>query len=157
MDNSMVELYKPKLEDLHFKQTMLADEATMSYNHAYGGTLPFPMEKWAGWYDRWIVHHDGKRFYRYIRKKDTFLGEAAYHLDEERKIYLADVIVYAPYRGKGYGHAALRLLCDAAKENGIRALYDEIAIDNPAIILFQTCGFDEISRTEQSVLVKKIL
>ena len=50
----MVELYKPPLEDLWFKETMLNDEKTMSYNNAYGGTIPFPREKWTSWYDRWM-------------------------------------------------------------------------------------------------------
>ena len=39
-----IEFYKPKIEDLWFKETMLADEDTMSYNHAYGGTVPFPKD-----------------------------------------------------------------------------------------------------------------
>ena len=30
----MLTLYKPKYEDLWFRQMMLADEDTMSYNHA---------------------------------------------------------------------------------------------------------------------------
>ena len=37
----MLTLYEPKYEDLWFRQMMLEDEDTMSYNHAYGGTIPF--------------------------------------------------------------------------------------------------------------------
>ena len=48
----MLELYEPHIEDLWFKEKMLGDRETMSYNHAYGGTIPFPKEKWAGWYDK---------------------------------------------------------------------------------------------------------
>ena len=98
-----IEFYKPKIEDLWFKETMLADENTMSYNHACGGTVPFPKGKWAAWYDRWLENHDGKRFYRYIRVNDTFVGETAYRFDEDRQIYIADVIIHAPNRGNGYG------------------------------------------------------
>ena len=40
---------------------MLADEDTMSYNHAWGGTIPWPEDQWKDWYDHWIVDHNGKR------------------------------------------------------------------------------------------------
>lgn len=48
---SPITLYTPSLEDLWFRQKMMADEETMSYNHAWGGTIPFPKEAWHGWYD----------------------------------------------------------------------------------------------------------
>ncbi len=153
----MTELYKPQTEDLWFKEKMLGDEQTMSYNHAYGGTIAFPEEKWASWHDRWITNHENKRFYRYIKENGAFVGEAAYHLDEERQIYIADVIIYAPYRGKGYGRKALLLLCESAKNAGIGALYDDIAIDNTSIVLFIKCGFEEVLRTDEYILVKKEL
>ena len=153
----MLELYEPHIEDLWFKEKMLSDEPTMSYNHAYGGMIPFPKERWAGWYDRWIKNHDGKRFYRYVRQNDAFVGETAYHLDEERQMYIADVIIYAPYRGKGYGRKALLMLCEAAKGNGIQELYDDIAIDNSAVALFLNAGFTEVLQTGEYILVKKEL
>jgi RimJ/RimL family protein N-acetyltransferase len=155
--SQMIELHLPKPKELHFKQTMLADGETMSYNHAFGGTIDFPRERWATWYERWINNHENKRFYRYIKGNGIFIGEVAYHRDEQRQIWLADVVVYAPYRGRGYGRAALQLLCDAAQARGIRELYDEIAIDNPAITLFLSCGFYEVLRTEDSILIKKEL
>ena len=42
----MLELVVPKLEDMWFREILLADEETMSYNHAWGGTIPFPKERW---------------------------------------------------------------------------------------------------------------
>ena len=153
----MLELYEPQVEDLWFKEKMMGDEQTMSYNHAYGGTIPFPKEHWADWYSRWITNHDSQRFYRYIKDRDTFVGEAAYHFDGERQIYIADVIIYAPYRGKGYGRKGLLLLCETAKANDIRELYDDIAIDNSSVALFLKCGFVEVLRTTEYVLIKKEL
>ena len=153
----MLELYKPLIDELWFKAKMMGDEQTMSYNHAYGGTIPFPKERWAAWYDRWIENHENKRFYRYVKANDAFVGEVAYRLDEERQIYIADVIIYAPYRGKGHGRNALRLLCQAAKEADIRELYDDIAIDNSSVRLFLKCGFTEELRTSEYILVKKEL
>ena len=45
----MLSLYLPELKDLWFRQKLLADEATMAYNRAWGGTIPFPEENWAPW------------------------------------------------------------------------------------------------------------
>lgn len=67
------------------------------------------------------------------------------------------MIIYAPYRGKGYGHEGLTLLCEYAKNNGVMELYDDIAIDNPSINLFLKCEFKEVLRTDEYVLVRKEL
>ncbi len=153
----MIELVIPALEDMWFKEKLMADEETMSYNHAWGGTIPFPEEDWKDWYDYWIVDHEDRRFYRYLKDENGFVGEVAYHHDSEYDGYVADVIVFAKFRGKGYGDEGLRLLCAAAKENGITALYDDIAIDNTAIKLFLKQGFYESCRTEDKIVLKKDL
>ncbi len=155
----MITLYKPKLEDLWFRQMFMADEETMSYNHNWGGTIPFPKEKWADWYEHWIVNPEGKRYYRYLQDavNDEFVGEIAYHYDEGQKIHIADIIVYAKYRGKGYGEQGLQLLCQVAKSNGVGILYDDIAIDNSAIKLFLKLGFYEEYRTDEIIMLKKEL
>lgn len=153
----MLELYEPNIEDLWFKEKMMSDEQTMSYNHAYGGIISFQKEDWGNWYDRWITNNNGKCFYRYIKEQDSFVGEVAYHFDEDRQIYITDVIIYAPYRGKGYGREGLLLLCDTARKNGIKELYDDIALDNSSVALFHKCGFAEVLRTNKYVLVKKEL
>jgi len=155
--NEKFNLVIPKLEDLWFRQKMMSDPATMSYNHAWGGVIPFPKEDWQDWYDYWIVNHDNKRYYRYLEIEGNFVGEIAYHYDKKECIYIADIIVYAMYRGKGYGRMGLELLCKAAGENGIEFLYDDIAIDNPAITLFEKQGFTEEYRTEEIIMLKKEL
>ena len=106
-----------------------------------------------------MVRHENKRFYRYLQdsKTDAFVGEIAYHYDEEQDIWLADVIVAAEYRGKGYGRAGLDLLCRAAGENGIGVLWDNIALDNPAVRLFLQVGFTEEYRTDEFIMLKKTL
>ena len=155
----MTALYKPALQDLWFRQQFMADEATMSYNHAWGGTIPFPESAWEDWYDLWLIHHEHKRFYRYLQDPETqnFVGEAAYHYDEERDIFLADVIVAAEYRGKGYGSEGLRLLCEAARAEGVEVLRDDIAVDNPAVGLFLKAGFTEEYRTDEIIMLRKDL
>lgn len=154
----MLTLYEPRYEDLWFRQMMLADEETMAYNHAWGGTIPWPEEKWAIWYDDWIVNREGKRYYRYLKDRDGgYVGEIAYHYDAEIKHETANVIIYAPYRRKGYGGEALELLCAAAKSNGVAVLYDDIAIDNPAVRLFLKHGFTEECRTEEKIYLHRKL
>lgn len=152
-------LYTPKQEDLWFRKMFMADEETMSYNHNWGGTIPFPEEQWQDWHDYWIVNPEGKRFYKYLQEESTgeFVGEIAYHFDEEEQKYIADVIVYAKYRGNGFGEQGLRMLCDVAKTNGIAVLYDNIAIDNPAIKLFLKVGFYEEYRTDEIIMLRKNL
>ena len=154
----LITLYTPSLEDLWFRQKMMADPETMSYNHAWGGTIPFPQEEWRDWYDFWIVNHEDKRYYRYLRDNTgRFIGEIAYHYDSGRNLYIADVIVHAPYRGKGYGNIGLDLLCSAAKKNGVDVLYDDIAIDNPAITMFLKNGFVEEYKTDDIIMLRKDL
>lgn len=154
----MLALYTPKYEDLWFRQQMLEDEETMSYNRAWGGTIPFPEASWRVWYDHWIADHENRRFYRYLQRADgMFVGEAAYHFDGETGWWLANVIVHARFRGKGCGGRGLELLCAAAKANGVAVLYDDIAADNPAFTMFLKHGFTEVCRTEDKIILRKVL
>lgn len=155
----MIDAYQPALEELWFRESLMADEDTMSYNHAWGGTIPFPKAKWEQWYQKWLEDPESQRYYRYLYDTvgKNFVGEIAYYYDEQRKIYICDVIVLAKYRNRGFGSAGIRLLCEAAKENGVLSLYDDIAADNPSYKLFLKNGFEIDSRDETVVMVKKTL
>ena len=155
----MIKCYQPALEDLGFRESLLADPDTMSYNNAWGGTIPFPREKWESWYQYWIGNPEGKRFYRYLQDEETgaFVGEIAWHLDEKRNIHICDVIILARYRNRGYGSEGILLLCEAAKRSGIAILYDDIAADNPSWKLFLKNGFEISSRDDEVVMVRKVL
>ncbi len=153
-----LKLIRPALEDLWFRHKLLADEETMSYNAKWGGTIPFPEEEWEPWYDAWVKDPGVDRYYRYLTDpQDRPVGEIAYHYDASRDIYICDVIILAQYRNQGHGTEALRLLCQAAKENGITALYDDIAADNPSYKLFLKNGFEIEYQNEEVVMVKKDL
>lgn len=155
----MLSLYKPELEDLWFREEFMNDPDTMSYNNAWGGTIAFPKEKWGDWYNKWIIRHENERYYRYLLNEETneFVGETAYHLDYSRNIYIADVIICAKHRGGGYGTEGLKLLCTAAKENGLTILYDDIAADNPSVRMFLNNGFTIDYRTDDIIMVKRVL
>ena len=154
----MLTIYKPQFEDLWFRRMMLADEETMSYNHAWGGTIPWPKAKWGDWYDRWVANPKDGRLYRYVKNSSgDFVGEIAYHYDADMQGFTANVIIFSKYRGRGYGGQALELLCTEARSNGITVLYDDIAIDNPAAALFLRHGFKEEARTAEKIILKKAL
>ena len=153
----MLQLYKPCLDELWFREQLLADPDTMAYNHAWGGTIPFPHDRWHIWYDQWMHADESERFYRYLLHAETseFVGEAAYRPEDGRP--MVSIIISARYRGRGFGTEALRLLCQAAKERGLTVLYDSIAADNPAVHLFLKNGFVIVNQDEEAILVQKRL
>ena len=154
----MLTIYEPKYEDLWFRQRVMADEETMSYNHAWGGTIPWPKAKWGDWYDRWVANPKDGRLYRYVKNNSgDFVGEIAYHYDADMQGFTANVIIFSKYRGRGYGGQALELLCAEAGANGITVLYDDMAVGNPALALFLRHGFTEEARTAEKILLKKAL
>ena len=151
-------LYRPQLNDLALREAWLNDPETMSYNHAYGGTIAFPRERWADWYARWIGD-EGERYYRYLRLGDggEFVGNISYHYDEAFGEYMCEVLISAQYRGRGFGRQGLALLCEAAKANGVKRLLDNIAIDNSAAAMFLQGGFRERGRTGEFIFLEKDL
>ena len=155
----MIKCYQPTLDELWFRESLMADPDTMSYNDAWGGTIPFPREDWEDWYQYWIEEPEGQRFYRYLLDEETnaFVGEIAWHLDEERNIHICDVIILAKYRNRGFGSEGIRFLCEAAKKSGITVLYDDIAADNPSWKLFLKNGFEIDSQDDEVVMVRKEL
>ena len=155
----MLRLVRPAPEELDYRQSLLADPVTMSYNDKWGGVISFPRERWDEWYRGWVLDGGGDRFYRYLYAEDAkrFVGEAAYHYDAEYRAHMVSVIVESRRRGHGYGREGLRLLMEAAKVNGVARLCDNIAIDNPAITLFLSMGFAETWRNEDMIMLERIL
>ena len=153
----MLKLYKPNIDDLWFRQQLLNDKETMSFNNAYGGTINFSKDKWNSWYTKWFDNNPNY-FYRYlINGNNDFVGEVAYKFDETRNVYILNIIIHNKYRHNGYGKQGIRLLCKEATNNGICEIYDDIAIDNTSIELFKDLGFIEVYRTNEYIMVKKQL
>lgn len=155
----MLSLYRPEINDLWFRQELLADSETMSYNNDWGGTISFPKEKWTDWYNYWIAGKENMQYYRYLLNTaiNEFVGEVSYHYDISRKIYICSIIIHNKHRRKGYGTEGLRILCEAAKSNGIITLFDDISSKNPSVKFFLNNGFKIDYATDEIVMVKKLL
>lgn len=155
----MLKVVKPELEDLWFRESMMADTETMSYNDAWGGTIPFPKEDWEEWYTLWVRNSGQERYYRYLKDdaNKVFVGEISYHFDKLRNIYICDVIIKAEFRKQGFGTQGIQLLCEAAKANGVEVLYDDIAADNPSAHLFLKNGFSIEFQNDEILMVKTVL
>ena len=85
------------------------------------------------------------------------MGEISYHFDKLRNIYICDVIIKAEFRKQGFGTQGIQLLCEAAKANGVEALYDNIAADNPSAHLFLKNGFSIEFQNDEILMVKIVL
>ena len=149
-------LYLPGVEDFWFRQTMEADPATMAYNagwevHAPGyhpdtGCVDLPRENWQAERDR-LVGHGPERFYAYLQRgmDGAFVGEVNFH-PAGPDAWGMGVLLYAPFRGKGYGRKALGLLLERAfltgrvpkLQNGFEAGRDA------ALAIHRAAGFRQV-------------
>ena len=123
----VLSLHVPLLRELGFRQTMLSDPATMSYNAPWfppDGCIEFPETKWDEWYKRWIGH-EPERFYAYLRRNSdgAFVGEICWHRLPNANACEIGVVIHSPYRGCGYGKQGLFLLTEQAfLKDGVPAL-----------------------------------
>ena len=130
-----LELYIPALDELWFRQKMMSDAETMSYNANYDdyagyhrdtGCIDFPKSEWGEWYKDW-VGKEPKRFYAYIKRTSDgeWIGDVCFHYAPEYDWWDMGIVIYAPYRGKGYSVPALRLMSEYAfKQCGVTRLHN---------------------------------
>ena len=143
----LVELYVPKLEDLWFYQKMMSDPETMSYKAPWGGCIDYPDEVLPDWYARW-VGQEPKRFYAYIKRSSdgAWIGDVNFHYTPERDWWDMGIVIYAPFRGKGYAVPALKLLLDHAfRDCGISRLHNDFETTRDAAwAIHRKVGFKEM-------------
>lgn len=118
-------LHTPELSELWYRQQMMGDPGTMSYNAGYElgidgyhpdtGCIDFPPERWERWYGRFIGR-EPERFYAYlVRKEDgAFVGEVVLRQEGEPGRYEMGVVIERCHRGNGYSAEAMTLLLDTA-------------------------------------------
>ena len=163
MDTEL-KLYIPKLEDLWFYQKMMADPETMSYNAGYDldfdgyhkdtGCIYYPDEVLSEWHKRW-VGNEPERFYAYIQRScdGAWIGDVNFHYNAEKDWHDMGIVIYAPYRGKGYALPALKLLLDQAfRAYGISRLHNNFERTRSAALrIHRKVGFKELG-TEDGTL-----
>lgn len=120
-------LHVPTYEELGYRQKIMQDPDTMSYNKGYDlnfdgydkatGCITFPEHKWMDWYT-YFIGQEPHRFYAYVVQESDgeFIGEVNLHISSNACWYEMGIVLEAKYRGKGYAVAALRLLLQHAFE-----------------------------------------
>lgn len=120
-------LHIPAYGELWYRQKIMQDPDTMSYNKGYDldfegydkttGCVAFPEQKWADWYAGFIGQ-EPRRFYAYIVRKtdDALIGEVNVHRNPNDPWYEMGIVLEVKYRGNGYAAEALRLLLQYAFE-----------------------------------------
>ena len=154
---SRLELYIPRVEDMWFTQRMQEDPDTMSYNagwdvsfpgyHPDTGCIDFPESRWAAKHSH-LVGHEPNFFYAFLREAESgsFVGEVNFHPGPEQNWHELGVVLYAPYRGQGYGHAALELLLRRAFLHcGVKALHNSFEpTRDPGLAIHRRAGFRQV-------------
>lgn len=151
MDYNSLSLYIPTLEEYSYEAKLQSDPKTMSYNAGYDvsyygyhydtGCIDFPKEKWEETYNKRIKEN---KYFAYIKDNNTnqFVGYVNYHYNKNEDRYYCGILIESKHRGKGYSKIALRLLCDEAKKNAIKSLYDNFEIDRDNTLrVFESVGF----------------
>lgn len=160
-------LYIPTLEDYWYEEKLESDPETMSYNKGYDvsyygyhydtGCIDFPREKWEETYNKRIKEN---KFFAYIKDDDLneFIGYCNYQYNKTDNRYECGVLVEAKYRGKGYSKESLKLLCDEARKNGIKELYDNFEKDreNNTLKIFESVGFKVVKEETWKKLGKDV-
>lgn len=149
-----VKLQVPRLTDMEYRQKILAQPETMSYNrgkdievesyHRDTGCIDFPREDWRYWRQMWLLN-EPDFFSALIADEENgeFVGEACYFYDGEAQAHIAGVLIEACHRGKGYCAPALRALAEAAfKREEVAVLRCDISEnDVPAMTGYAHAGF----------------
>lgn len=145
-----LELYIPTMEDLWFYQKMMSDPETMAYNagwnvaydgyHRDTGCVDYPDAILADWYHRW-VGHEPEFFFAYIKRSSdgAWIGTVNFQYDPEKDWWDMGIVIYAPYRRKGYAVPAMKRMLDYAfHECGIARIHNDFEIARNEIAAWKT-------------------
>ena len=159
---NLISLKIPTLDDLWFRQKMMANPETMSYNKGYDipfegydretGCIDFPENTWQEWFDFWI-DNEPDRFYAYIvRTSDgAYIGEVNVHKSNTNDWYEMGIVIDAEYRGQGYSKPALNLLITHAFDIlGVNTLHNSFEdTRDRAVEIHKSAGFEEVDMADK--------
>ena len=98
-------------------------------------------------------------FFAYLKEniKNEFVGYVNYQYNEKDNRYECGIVIEASKRGKGYAKEGLKLLCNYAKEQGLKSLYDNFEIDRESTLkVFESIGFKVIEKTTWKKFNKEV-
>ncbi len=157
-----ITLHVPTIEELRYRERLLSDKATMSYNKGYKldfpeynnetGCIAFTKDKWEQWFDWWVKGYP-ERFYAYIRNENLdFVGEVSLCKDGENT-YAMGIVLENKHRGKNYSEKALLLLLKIAfQELGAVEVHNEFENSREtALKIHLKCGF-KIVREQDDIV-----
>lgn len=151
-------LHVPLLKELDYRQRILSQPETMSYNKGYEleienydnqtGCIYFEKKYWNDWYNRWVNGQPDK-YYAYLKDKVSgeFVGDISFRYEEGKDAYCIGIVIEDKYRGKGYSSKGLTLLSEKAfMDLGVKILRNDIPIERiHAIKAHKKAGFKEIN------------
>lgn len=166
MENRLY-LHIPSYEELYYRQKILSQPDTMSYNKGYElgfanynnetGCIDFRNEFWSNWHSRWISN-EPERFYAYIaeEKSNNYIGEVSFHYDKGSNIHCIGIVIEAKHRGKGYcSEGLIKLEEKAFDELNIDKLRNHIPIERKSAILgHKKAGFKEIGIVDGNCILE---
>lgn len=157
-------LHVPSYNELWYRQKLMQDSDTMSYNKNYTldfegydqntGCITFPEQKWADWY-KYFIGQEPQRFYAYIARKDddSFIGEVNLHRNMNDSWYEMGILLEAKHRGNGYAKEAIWLLLRYAFEvMNVDVIHNSFEEKRSAAVhLHLSAGFEKY-RKENGIL-----
>ena len=153
--HNSIYLKVPSYEELKYTEELLSDEETMRFNEKWGGTVPFPKEKWQKFYDRFTEDEQVHYFHIY-NLEGVFVGEVSSRYDLFFSSYVLNIKVMYRYRGNKHAYDALEKFLEYLfDEVGIDKIVDNVGHDSKAgLALLRQFGFMEIDQTDEYVLLE---
>jgi len=161
-------LYVPQIAELWYREKLLSDPDTMSYNKGYNlnsvtyhndtGCIDFPENQWQQWYD-YFVMNSPQCYYAYIKRIEDgcFIGEVNLHKNNSGEWYDMGIVLEGQYRGQDFSVEAMRLLLNEAfgEFSAVAVRNDFEATREAALKLHLSVGF-EIVNEENGIILLEI-
>jgi len=161
--SARLKLHVPGIRDMEYRQKLLMQPETMSYNRGLGEDIPgydnetgcidFPKTDWRYWRDVWLWR-EPERFSAYLLDEESgeFVGEGCYYYDMEADAHSIGVVIEHCHRGKGYGTEAVKLLtARAMAQEEVECLCVTLPVEREsAVRMTLAAGFREEKTENES-------
>lgn len=153
--NKSIYLKIPTFEELKHTEMLLSDKETMKFNEKWGGTAPFPKEKWKAFYDNYITNPERHYFHVY-NLEGVFVGEVSTRFSEADNAHMMNIKIMHRFRGNNHGYDALELFLEYLfTECNVTVIKDNIGHDSkPGLKLFKRLGFQELFETDDYIMLQ---